>query len=70
MAEILTSQGQMLDALARDTYGTEHGTTEAVLTANPGLAALGPILPQAYGVILPPMAQVTPAPAPQITLWS
>ncbi len=68
--QLVTSQNQMLDAICKAQYGNEHATTEATLTANPGLAAQGPILPQAYVLTLPPVAQVTPSPPPQISLWS
>lgn len=39
MQQIITSEGDMVDQLAYDHYGTNIGTAEAILDANPGLAA-------------------------------
>ncbi|MGQ3670793.1 tail protein X [Xanthobacter sp. TB0136] len=51
--KIITGQGDMVDTICRRTYGDESGYVEAVLAANPGLAAKGPILPMGTVVVLP-----------------
>lgn len=50
-----------VDLLCHHHYGTTEGTTEAVLAANPGLAALGPHLPLGTRVTMPERAPATPA---------
>lgn len=60
-------QGDTVDSLCWRHYGATRGLNELVLEANPGLAALGAILPIGYEVELPPMP---PAATQQITyLW-
>lgn len=60
-------QGETLDALCWRLYGRTAGVTEAVLEANPGLADLGPLLPQGHRVLLPDQA---PQPQRQaVALW-
>lgn len=49
----VSEQGDMVDKVAWQHYGTERGTTEAILDANPGLADHGPILPAGVKIILP-----------------
>ncbi len=45
---------ERLDRVAKAIYGTEQGgTVEALLDANPGLAALGPFLPARTVVTVP-----------------
>lgn len=54
MATIYTTrQGEMVDSICRRAYGDESGYVEAVLDANPGLAALPPILPIGTNIRLP-----------------
>lgn len=61
-----TRQGDMIDEICKAHYGTETMTV-AVYEANPGLAALGPILPEGLEVQLPDQ---TAAPtATTIRLW-
>ncbi|WP_322997537.1 tail protein X [Castellaniella sp.] len=68
MAEkITTGQGEMADIICRRTYGDESGYVEAVLAANPGLAAKGPILPMGTSVVLPDI--VTSTDVPVVKLW-
>jgi phage tail protein X len=57
-----TAPDEMLDAICKRHYGCERGSTEAVLAANPGLAALGPTLPAGVEIELPdlPPAETTP----------
>lgn len=63
---VITRQGDVLDALCLAHYG-HNGALEAVLAANPGLAALGPIYPAGVEIFLP---DNIPAPsAPRATLW-
>ena len=62
-----TQQGDSVDSLCWRHYGRTADVVEAVLEANPGLAALGPILPQGLAVLMPDMPQ--PAAKPLIQLW-
>lgn len=62
-----TAEGDMLDAIcARQLGSAAH--VPAVLAANPGLAALGPVYPAGVAILLP---DVTPAAVEtgQIRLW-
>lgn len=52
-ATYTTRQGETVDIVCHRHYGRTRETTEAVLAANPGLAALGPILPFATAINLP-----------------
>ncbi len=45
--------GDVLDAICQAHYGQQAGTVEAVLTANPGLAGQGPVLPAGIVIVLP-----------------
>ena len=45
-------QGDTLDQLCQRHIGSTAGTVEAALTANPGLAALGPVLPLGTRVVV------------------
>lgn len=54
-----TKQGEMVDAICHRHYGRTREVTEIVLDANPGLAALGPILPFATRVVLPDVQEKT-----------
>lgn len=60
-------QGDTIDMICHRYYGRTSGVTEQVLTANPGLADKGPVLPTGTVVNLPDRA-----PAAQkklINLW-
>ncbi|WP_130100497.1 tail protein X [Siccibacter turicensis] len=46
-------QGDTLDVICVRHYGRTLGVVETVLTANPGLAELGPVLPHGITVELP-----------------
>lgn len=63
-----TAQGDTLDFICWKFYGQQSGAVEAVLLANPGLADLGPVLPENTVVTLPelpkPASEVQP-----IRLW-
>lgn len=50
-----TKPGDMLDAICHDYYGPRTGAVELVLNANPGLARLGPIMPENTVIELPPL---------------
>ena len=67
----ITGQNEMLDAICAGFYGESVAqAVETVLDANPGLADLGPVLPQATMIILPFIA---PAPAKTLatlSLWN
>lgn len=65
--QLRTIQGETLDALCWRHYGRTLGMTEAVLQANPGLAALGLLLPQGMLVFMPALPQAQPKPITQ--LW-
>ncbi|MBB4287833.1 tail protein X [Roseospira goensis] len=52
-ATYTTFDGDMLDHLCWRHYGQEWDMVEAVLDANPGLAALGPVLPAGVTITLP-----------------
>lgn len=49
---VIASEGDSVDLIAYVRYGT-HGMEQAILDANPGLAAFGPILPLGTRVVLP-----------------
>ncbi len=59
--------GDMLDAICHAYYDGRAGATELVLEANPGLARLGPVLPDHTIIELPEL------PAPEddgpVVLW-
>lgn len=61
-----TIDGDMVDAICKAHYGREN-MTAAVYKANPGLAALGPVLSKGVLITLPVVA---PAPVRKpIRLW-
>lgn len=62
----IARQGDTVDLVAWREYG-DTAMTEPVLAANPGLAALGTVLPVGTSLRLP--ARKTPPPAPTYTLW-
>ncbi|GAB7536269.1 tail protein X [Burkholderia sp. 3C] len=53
-------QNETLDALCWRHYDSTSGTVEAVLAANPGLAALGVALPAGTLVEMPDMTAIAP----------
>lgn len=67
---VQSMQGDTLDLLCHRHLGRTAGVTEAALSANPGLAALGPVLPIGTDVDLP---EISSGPATQtdsfIQLW-
>lgn len=66
--KVRARQGDTVDQLCWRHYGRTGGVTEQVLQANPGLADLGPVLPQGHLVELPD--QPAPMAARQLVqLW-
>ena len=66
MTRYVTLAGDMVDAVCHAHYGRRRGAVEAVLAANPGLAAMGPVLPAGVEILLPEL----PPPGPPIArLW-
>jgi len=63
-----TLAGDMVDHIAWRHYGTEFGTTEAILTANPHLAEQGLALPAGIVILLPADAKPVPK-SIQRKLW-
>lgn len=51
--QVRAHQNDTLDALCHRVLGTTADVTEKALALNPGLAELGPILPEGYLVTLP-----------------
>jgi len=63
-----SSDGDMIDAVALTHYGSAAPEVlEAILEANPGLAAVGPMWPAGLEVELPPVA--TPQSDETAQLW-
>ncbi|MGY5801844.1 tail protein X [Rhizobium sp. LEGMi12c] len=50
-----TRQGETIDLACLSHYGRTSGVVEAVLSANPGLAGLGPTLPLGTHIFMPDM---------------
>lgn len=53
MRTVRAHQGETLDKLCHRVFGLTGGITERALELNPGLAELGPTLPQGHPVRLP-----------------
>ena len=69
MARIYTTrQGETVDLACLSHYGRTAAVVEAVLSANPGLSGLGPILPLGTQIIMPDMPSVS-AERRLISLW-
>lgn len=67
-AVYITKQNEMVDMVCRRAYGDESGYVETVLDVNPGLAALGPILPIGTKVVLPDLPKAAPE-RKIVSLW-
>lgn len=62
MIYTVTADEERIDRIAKAIYGTEQGgTVEALLAANPGLAALCPLIPRNTKITVP--AKAPPAPS-------
>lgn len=66
MTAYRTIDGDMVDAICKTHYGRED-MTPLVYEANPGLAALGPVLPRGLVIELPQAARA-PVRRP-VRLW-
>lgn len=66
MNQYTTLNGEMLDEVVYRWYGSHH-QLDAVMDANPGIASLGPILPEGL-VVNMPIVKVEEKPI--IKLWS
>ncbi|SFJ63024.1 tail protein X [Aerobium aerolatum] len=64
-----THHGEMIDAICRRAYGDESGYVEAVLDANPGLAAAGPLLPANMLIVLPRVPKASEV-IKTVALWT
>jgi phage tail protein X len=64
-----TKAGDMVDAIAYQFYGDTAGYTEAILAANPGLAAQCPLLPAGITITLPDLSDQAQQ-IQSIKLWS
>lgn len=62
-----TIQGEMIDSICRKIYGGESGFVEALLEANPGLAALPDPLPIGTEIKIPDNQVVKTRKV--VTLW-
>jgi phage tail protein X len=67
MTTYRTIDGDMVDAICKAHYGNEN-MLETVLEANPGLAALGPVLSRGQVITLPEKAVATTI--QPVRLWS
>lgn len=61
MRTYVTRQGETVDLACWTFYGRTRDVTEAVLAANPGLAAKGPILPMGTVILMPEPPSATAA---------
>lgn len=66
---VTAQQGDTVDLLCHRHLGRTGGVTERVLETNPGLAALGPILPVGTAVELPDADAAAPRTNDLIQLW-
>lgn len=66
--KVYARQDDTVDALCYRAFGFTAGLVEATLDLNPGLADLGPVLPEGTEVELP-QVQSTPATVPSVKLW-
>lgn len=64
----ITKQGETVDLVCNRHYGRTASVTEAVLAGNPGLAALGPVLPMGTVIQLPDIDSA-PGKRAMIGLW-
>lgn len=68
MATLRAQQNDTVDAICWRHYGRTAGVTESVLQANPGLAELGPVLPQGTLITLPDIQPSAPN-RHMVNLW-
>ncbi|EPC02409.1 tail protein X [Litchfieldella anticariensis FP35 = DSM 16096] len=65
---VYAHQRDTLDAICHRVFGQTAGITEQVLELNPGIAELGPVLPQGTPVRLPDITQ-QPQRTKTVQLW-
>lgn len=72
MAEVIEIRrdGMTVDLVCHEYYGATAGHTERVLDENPGLAALGPVLPVGTRLTLHERSSTATPAAPTLALWS
>ena len=63
-----TREGEMVDSAVHAYYGRTRGVVERVFAANPGLAALGPVLPMGTRITMPDIPRET-ALRKRVRLW-
>lgn len=61
--------GETLDEICWRVLGRTRVVTEQVLALNPGIAALGPRLPEGTPVTLPDLAAIAPDVRETVKLW-
>lgn len=66
---VYARQNDTVDAICYRELGRTGDLTEAVLDANPGVAALGPVLPHGTPIDLPEIAPAQTAETDLIQLW-
>jgi len=66
---VTAAQGDTLDAICYRFLGTTAACVEQALALNPGLAALGPVLPQGTPVVLPDITTPATATRELVQLW-
>lgn len=66
---VLSRQGDTADIIAARCYDGDTTMTAAILAANPGLAALGPIIPAGTSVTLPARSAATATVTETVSLW-
>ena len=66
---VIAQQGDTVDSLCHRHLGRTSGIVEATLEANPGLAALGAVLPMGTAVELPDSVATAPS-IDRVQLWS
>jgi phage tail protein X len=69
-ARYVTAEGDMVDLVVLDYYGSRKGTTELVLEANKGLELHPPILPAGVEILLPDIdIQTVKTTSKRLKLW-
>jgi len=68
MTRVITSDGDMLDAICKRHYGRES-QVPLVLEANPHLAKQPAVLPAGLEIVLPDVHEVPETNPPEIRLW-
>lgn len=66
---VQSRQGDTVDLVCWRHYGRTSGAAEAVFAANPGLAALGAVLPFGTAVTLPDLDLEDKDTAKTVSLW-